>query len=443
MNFSKPAAYIGMRQEKPYRSFTRRLRTFLKAEGGAAAVYFVLSAPVWIGGLGLGAEVGTWYYLQQQLQSTADAVAESLAGRVGTGASPSELSGLTNTVLASNKFNFSKGTSSINFSSSGPVFVDGTTVTVRLTRNVRRLLTGFFQPGDFVITASSTAEVRRATQGCILALANSGAARLQVQASANIQVNGCEVLSNSVAPNGFSVAAGAQLSSSCARSAGNFAGPVSVTACPRPQVEAGFTLDPYVNFPEPNLSGIRCNNTSDFTWTDTSGPPDIISVNGISYIYFCNGAQLTINKNQNFPQNAIYIFEGSNSKLHIYNPYSPTFVETTFYFRNGAAASIWTPFRGVQITAPAGGPTRGMIFLGARTNTGQSNQFNIGSGSRLDGAIYFPAANVSFQASGSLTGCVQIIGSVVQLAGAWTLNGPCQFAGVRPIVASRNVRLTQ
>lgn len=443
MNFSKPLAYTWMQQEKPYGSFRKRLRTFLKAEGGAAAVYFVLSAPVWIGGLGLGAEVGTWYYLQQQLQSTADAVAESLAGRVGTGAPPSELSSLTNAVLTNNKFNFSKGTSSINVSSSGPVFVDGTTVNVRLTRNVRRLLTGFFQPGDFVITASSTAEVRRATQGCILALANLGASRLQVQASANIQINGCEVLSNSVASNGFTVPAGAQLSSSCARSAGNFTGLVGVTACPRPEVEAGFTLDPYVNFPEPDLSSILCNNTSDFIWTDTSGPPNIRVVNGVSYIYFCNGADLTINKNQNFPQNAIYIFEGNNSYLNIYHPYGPTFFESTFYFRNGAAASIWTPSRGVQITAPAVGPTRGMIFLGARANSGRTNQLNIGPGSRLDGAIYFPAATVFFQTSGTLTGCVQIIGSVVQLAGAWTLNGPCSFAGVRPIVASRNVRLTQ
>jgi hypothetical protein len=86
-----------------------------------------------------------------------------------------------------------------------------------------------------------------------------------------------------------------------------------------------------------------------------------------------------------------------------------------------------------------------MLFFGARANViAGNNQIVIGSGSTLDGAIYFPASPLLFQANSTLNGCPQIIANRVTLfGGTWTLNGPCTAPGIRPIVASRTVRLTQ
>src|SRR5690606_26946575 len=108
----------------------------LSLESGATAVYFGLTAPIWIGGVGLATEVGTWYYHEQQLQSTADAVADSLAGRIGTGADSEELQNIATQLLQNNMFNPAKSTIAVDINPP-PVngkFNDGTRVTITLTR---------------------------------------------------------------------------------------------------------------------------------------------------------------------------------------------------------------------------------------------------------------------------------------------------------------------
>src|SRR3954451_8239877 len=83
---------------------SRRVRAFLRTEGGAAAIFFVMTAPVWIGGMALGAEAGMWYFFQQHLQGTADAVADTVAARAGVGASKDELLALADRVAQQNVF---------------------------------------------------------------------------------------------------------------------------------------------------------------------------------------------------------------------------------------------------------------------------------------------------------------------------------------------------
>jgi hypothetical protein len=408
-----------------------------------------MTAPLWIGGLALGIETGSWYIFQQNLQSAADAVADSIAGRAGTGASQTELSGLATAVLTTNRFEFSRGTSTveINPPPQDGIFADGTTVTVRLTRSVRRQLTGFFNPGDFVLTARATAEVRRATPGCILALAQAGGGTLSVTNSANVQVTGCEVLANSVAWNGFSVVAGSSLSTDCARVTGDFAvqGQLNVSCQFGRQAGAGLTLDPYVRYPEPDLSGLTCiyNNTN-FTWTGTSLQPNFgILPDGKRYYYFCNGSIFTIAKTVSLFPDSLYIFD-SNAQLVIQDGVNVSFPRSSLYFRNGAFPMIWAPTSKIQFSAPSSGPRAGVIFFGARANSNvANNQIAVGPGSSFDGAIYFPASTVLFRAQGTMSGCPQIIANRVTLfGGVWMINGPCTSSGTRPIVASRSVRLT-
>lgn len=425
-----------------------KLRNFVRAESGAAAVYFVLSAPLWIGGLGLGAEVGTWYFFQQHLQSTADAVADSLAGRIGTGASDSELMTLANHVLTNNRFDFARGQITLSTSSSGPVFRDGTTVEVRLTRSVRRMLTGFFQPGDFLVTASAVAEVRQATQGCVLALARTG---VGISANAaNVQVNGCEVLSNSLTWFGFSVPAGSALTADCARSAGGFQLQGTLTvSCPRGrEAEAGFTLDPYVDLPEPDLNVFdRCHyDGRSFNWTSTSGPPDSSPwLAGAKYVRFCNNATLNIATGIDGFGNALFIFD--NSILTVQNNTTVQSTRSSFYFVNGGRPEIFAPQTRMTFVAPTSGPHKGMLFMGARSGSSPANNsIAVGPSSVLRGALYFPASPVWFQITGNAgaTNCTQIIGRTVTLSGSWQSSAPCPVSsGVRPIVASRRVRLTQ
>ena len=417
-------------------------RIFARAESGAAAFYFALSSPVWLGGLALGAEVGSWYYFEQKLQATADAVAVSIAGRVGTGASQAELDSLANDFLTRNQFKSSLGSATVTLSSPpGPVFVNGNTVNVELTRTVRPFLTGIFRPGEFVIRVTAAAQVNQATEGCVLA-SGIQAGGLDV-GSANIQVNGCEVLSNG---NVLRIAATGRLTTDCARAARGLImnGPLTV-ACRngQPDGAAGFTLDPYVDTLDPNPSIVSCATNTSVTignngdWS-TLNPG---TANGRAYVRFCSGASLDIFSagTITIPPGWNFLFEGG--KLNVYNTHLIG-VNVSFYFFGGGLVNIFGPTYRINFTTD---DPNGMLFRGARTNNagGNPNTLFIGPGSNLQGAIYFPASTVQFQASGTLNGCPQIIANAVQLGGTWRLDGPCRAPGIRPIVASRDVDLTQ
>ena len=53
----------------------RRLQRLLGDKSGAAAVVMALTLPVVLGGIGLGTEVGYWYFNQRKVQNAADMAA--------------------------------------------------------------------------------------------------------------------------------------------------------------------------------------------------------------------------------------------------------------------------------------------------------------------------------------------------------------------------------
>jgi len=434
---------------RPLIRIKKRFRTFARAESGAAAFYFALSSPVWLGGLALGAEVGSWYYFEQKLQATADAVAVSIAGRVGTGASQAELDSLANDFLTRNQFNSSLGSATVTLSSPpGPVFVNGNTVNVELTRTVKRYLSGIFQPGEFVIRVAAAAQVNQVAEGCVLAsgvrVLGDG---LTVMNAPKVQVIGCEALSN-----GDRLAIlSSTLVTDCARSAAmiNITGGILSVDCRNgPFREAGLTLDPYIDLPDLDLSMVPSCSTSgsvtiknDSEWETKISPT---TVNGRKYARFCSSSSLTV-------QGAVagttvtlpewtFIFDGPDFNLSDRTHLNG--MNVSFFFLNGSRPVMWAPNSVVTLTADASG----MLFRGGRTNVptnNRNNQFGFGPGSRLRGAIYFPASPILFQANGNLGDCPQIIGRTVTLSGTWRLDGPCRAPGIRPIVASRDVDLTQ
>jgi Flp pilus assembly protein TadG len=426
----------------------KRLRTFGRGESGAAAIFFALSSPVWIGGLALGAEVGSWLFFQQRLQATADAVAASIASRVGTGAPQAELDTLATDFLRQNQFQFCDGCWEVTLAApSGPVFVNGNTVNVQLRRPVNRLLTRFFQPGSFNIQVNSSAQVSMATQGCILGLGTQNTLDI---GPANINVTGCEVLSNGDSR----VGGGSSLATDCARSRGFITVWGTLTVNCRngqPEREAGMTLDPYVDIPDLDLSGIECDKTTSGPVTistnqDWNGKFTSVPRSGRNYIRICAGSSLTIKGTVavRMPNTTTFIFDGIGVDFRIENT-NVTGVAQSYFFMNGARPVINAPNSSVNLQAAGG--AAGMLFRGARGNTlgaGLGNQITVGPNSNLTGAIYFPASPVQFQANGNVSACLQIIGRAVVLRGAWQMTGPCAIAlPLRPIVASRDVDLTQ
>ena len=63
----------------------RRLQRLLANNSGAAAVIMALTLPVVVGGMGLGTEVGYWYFNQRKVQHSADMAAYAGAVELRSG----------------------------------------------------------------------------------------------------------------------------------------------------------------------------------------------------------------------------------------------------------------------------------------------------------------------------------------------------------------------
>ena len=59
----------------------RALQELWADRTGAAAVFMAVTLPVFVGGLGMGAEVGYWYFGQRKVQNSADVAAYAGASR--------------------------------------------------------------------------------------------------------------------------------------------------------------------------------------------------------------------------------------------------------------------------------------------------------------------------------------------------------------------------
>ena len=68
-----------------FRLALSRIADFRTDNRGNIAIITALSLPVLVGTMGLGGEVGFWYYRQQAMQSAADSAAVAAASASGTG----------------------------------------------------------------------------------------------------------------------------------------------------------------------------------------------------------------------------------------------------------------------------------------------------------------------------------------------------------------------
>jgi hypothetical protein len=136
----------------------------------------------------------------------------------------------------------------------------------------------------------------------------------------------------------------------------------------------------------------------------------------------------------------LYILD--EAQLVVEDGFDVTAPSSTFYFTNGGSVTFLGPNTTFKATAPLVGPRAGMLFWGAQ-DAALAQRIEVGTGSALSGAIYFPGSHLDFRGTDTLSGCTQILADRVILTGRWTGAGPCTIPGTSPIVASRRVRLIE
>ncbi|MBV9997140.1 MAG: hypothetical protein JO127_18195 [Caulobacteraceae bacterium] len=360
-------------------------------ERGATAVVVALTLPLVIAGAAFGVEVGYWRYDQVRVQQAADAAA--YAGAVVKRAGGANYSDAATTAATSNGYASASDTITVNAPSTATPG-DANSVEVVISRTETPMFTAMFSNHAAVVKASATASFSSAGSACILALNHSAAKATDFAGNSSIALNGCSVMSNSLASNSVNVQGSASLTAPCIYSAGGASqgGTVTLTTCGAVKTHQPPVADPYASLVMPTVSG-SCSNG-----------------NATSPGHYCSMSL----KNTKTLGSGVYIIDGGTLDINANANISCS--GCTFYLVNGASVTM-NGNSHVSFSAPTSGTYAGMLFISDRSNTG-SITINGDSTSQMTGAIYSSSGAVNYIGNFSgANGCTQIVANTVSWSG--------------------------
>jgi hypothetical protein len=407
-----------------------------------AAVVF----PAVVGGIGLGAEIGFWYFKERQLQHAADLAAHAAGTRKRAGDSGDALTEAALSIASKSGFDESSGTLAVFAPpESGENAGDPDAVEVRLTRQVPRLFSAIFDDAPLALDARAVALVRGGHEACVLALSPTAPNAVKLSGSSLVDLNHCDLASNSMASDSILMSGGsASLQAGCVYAVGEIVETtrLTLTECDEVKEYAPVTADPYALVQEPaGIANIPCN-TQDLgnANSETTVTPTYPHASGMSATRFCGG--LSVQGTTMFGP-GLYIIDGGTVSANAGAAIRGT--GATFFLTNGAAARL-NGSADLDLSPPTAGPYSGLTFFGTRSGTGLTHQVNGTSGSVVEGAVYFAASHIEFSGNSKTSGgggCTQVIGNTVELTGNSTLRSSCEASGTRDLLANRFIRLVE
>lgn len=404
----------------------------LHAERGSVSTMTALLSLGLIGVVGLGVETGYWYHLQEEAQMAADVSA--YAGAVALRNGETVEAAKTEAIKEAEELGFTVA----NLATVTPVSppTSGAFQTVRdievtINYNAPRVFSMIFSSSEQFRNVRSVAGFSPSVDVCILALDRVGSAALDISGSSNVDVNGCEFMSNSLADDAFSVRGQANVDIDCANSAGGFeqdgtTSTITLSTCPAPRTDLFQADDPFASLPEPSTSG-PCRNLTNSERQAMNGSAGSVTLSAgpTGVRKFCNG--LDLRKDVHF-EPGLYIIDGQS--LTTSANADVTGSDVTFFLTGGADLG----FRGtstVNLTAPSTGTYAGILFFGDRSDSSAEYIFNGTSDSLLTGTLYAAAGDVTY--AGDFTGqdgCLQIVAYRIDLTGGSNMTGDCDAYGI-------------
>lgn len=436
------------------------MRSFLRSESGAAAVYIALVSPILIGFAALGSEVGMWLLTQRKIQHIADVAAYTAATR---SLSTDDIGKVRESVMD-------------RASGAGLLADDDLVLTlppttgsyagrknhaeVTVSRALPRYLTALFSTtgaaDDVLITARAVAGVdpESGEQACMVALGKTGVT-LSIGGSGEVTMVNCAAGSNSVASNSAQrVGNNAELTATCVYTVGGTDNlqedNVKITytdpECASPRTRQRPSADPYADLAMLTSSEVAGINA-------VSPTPDPVNADGVVYAARQSISSLGELKIARFDdlnlkgevrfEPGLYIIDGArNGDLTINAEAVVEGENVSFYLMNGATLSVSGSAQ-VKLTAynkatsNRTDPYNGILFFGDRVGTELKHSFTGNNGTVLSGLIYFPNDEVEFSGNTNrdvVEPCIRLLSGRITISGNSTveLDDSCDFRSAMP-----------
>ncbi len=200
--------------------FEALVRRFHRSRSGNVAIIAGIALPILIGFCGLGGDIGYWYYRQGVVQSAADIAAFNATVALRAGATAAEVTSVATAAASANGWNSASGAITVNTPPVSGTHQDAQSVEVLLTEDEPRFFTALFSQSKVTENRRAVATFTYATNACMLALDKNAPGAMTFWGNAAANFTDCNVVSNSLASNSFSLGGAASVTTPCVRTAG-------------------------------------------------------------------------------------------------------------------------------------------------------------------------------------------------------------------------------
>ncbi|TNE42633.1 MAG: hypothetical protein EP347_00395 [Alphaproteobacteria bacterium] len=394
------------------RAFKALICNWRKDNRGVSAVILGLTLPVMVGFIGLGAEVGLWYMQHRETQTAADVAAYTGALELRAEKPTSVITSEATVEAQRNGYDSSNGSLHITILSD-----------IRVRANVvqrhPRLFSSLFSNSRSVeITALAEAEYDPGGPACVLALNGSAPDALAIGGNTDIQLIGCNIMSNSTADLAVDQFGSSVVTADCIYATGgiSYTANLTTTECSKPIEGAQPIADPYSSVEMPTTYPSECNTIP------SMGPSKTVTLSAGRYC-----SDLVMQGDVTL-ESGVYIVEGN---LQINSGALVNGDQVTFLITGGGVVT----FNGsaeINLTASTTGDYAGILVYQDRNYSGLDNVINGNSNSTFTGAIYMPTNHVAMLGSGAAdAGCFQLVADTIQLSGDSHFAYNCESTGVQ------------
>ena len=436
----------------------RKLAALAGDRSGATAVIIGLSSMALLGFTALGTEAGYWYFTHRNLQNAADSAAMSAVAALLNISNPDAAHKTQATAEAkatASRYGFvdAQGGVAVTVNippTAGAYTSDPNAVEVIITEPQTLFLTAAIKVGGASLFATQPTQKVRAVanpgsngNGCVVTLDRNAVVDLFDNGNTQLNLTGCDLYVNSSASDALDQVGNAVINARAAYITGGTSdsGHSAINTTVGTYTGTAPINDPYGNIAPPYTSpGASCTNASPATQSHvtvtSSGGVTTYTPDGTTMAIFCGGWSPSGNVVLN---PGLYVVDGgtfgcnnctiSGNNVTIYLTGSGTTYATMSFGGNGSTQlNINAPTDTYMAMNPSTKAIEGVAIFGDRNApTTASSAFSGNATATINGVIYMPTQNVTFNgngAAGSPT-CSQIIAFTLTFHGNSGFKNDC------------------
>ncbi len=386
----------------------------------------------------MAVELGHWHQKKSKTQDITDMAALAAAYEVMSLKEKANYQTAAEGDAYENGLDFNLANLVVNHPPSSGEYAGKNGVEVILNKEQPLFFSSMFGVENINMETRATALLLNGIPACVLALSPSAGPAVEVTGNATVDVNGCSIHTNSTATNSIQVGDKNTLRADCLSSVGGIipGSGTQLSDCPAPDEYTYSITDPYADVTLPtDLASRGCLDPKKYK---------------IKWDYYLPAGRYCTNIKASgavylMDMDAEYIFDGAD--LNIGSQYALLQGrEVTLIFANGGVFGTGNGGM-LDVTPRKTGPFAGITIYydPVTTPQGTSIKINGNSGSSIEGVIYAPTADITY--NGGSTGnseCLQIIANTVEFSGNASLtNQNCESTGTRRIGGQSGVALVQ